>query len=153
MSQPLSQQSTQAIIGIVFGIVMFILTLIALSQGYMRKCRNTGAVVTPGQPCAITSDMNVTTLEDGTYHHPAQGHRVISCRPLNAWVLQKLTAISPSYLLPHTKQWSKTFPNNRKRLKHILPPTSLVTRVLDPCWPNPERLFHHRSHPHHHLKQ
>ncbi|KAK0507755.1 hypothetical protein JMJ35_009644 [Cladonia borealis] len=77
MSQSLSQQSTQAIIGIAFGIVMFVLTLITLWQGYRQKCRSTGAMLTPGQPYAITSDANVAELEDGTYHRPTRGHRAI----------------------------------------------------------------------------
>lgn len=90
MSQSLSQQSTQAIIGIVFGIVMFILTMIALWQGYRRKCRSAGAILTIGQPSVMTSDVNMTTLEGGTYYGPTRGHRVIFCRPFNACVSQKL---------------------------------------------------------------
>ena len=133
MSQSLSQQSTQAIIGIVFGIVMFILTIVTLWQGYRQKCRSSGAVLTPGEPYAVTSDINLTALEEGTYHRPTRGNRVTFCKLLNAWVLQELIADSPSHLLPHTKQWSKPFPNNRKRLEHILQPKSHVTRALSNC--------------------
>ena len=133
MSQSLSQQSTQAIIGIVFGIVMFILAIITLWQGYRQKCRTAGAVLTTRQPYAITSDVNVTTLEDGTYHRPTRGHRIILCRPLDAWVLHKLTADSFDHLLPHIKQWNKTFPNDRIQLKHTFQPTSIVTRVFEYC--------------------
>ncbi len=133
MSQSLSQESTQAIIGIVFGIVMFILAMITLWQGYRHRCRSAGVISTTGQPSAVTSEVNVTTLEDGTYHCPTRGHRVILGRPLNALVLQKLTADSLSQLLPHIKQWSKTFPNDRIQLKHTFLPTSLVTRVFEYC--------------------
>ena len=131
MSQSLSQQSTQAIIGIVFGIVMFVLTLITLWQGYRQKRRSTGAMLTPGQPYAITSDANVAELEDGTYHRPSRGHRVVLCRPLNAWGLHKLTADSFDHLFPHIKQWDKTSPDDRIQSKHIFPPTRIVTRIFE----------------------
>ena len=153
MSQSLSQQSTQAIIGIVFGIVMFILTIVTLWQGYRQKCRSTGAVITPGEPYAVTSDINLTAVEEGTYHRPTRSNRVILCKLWNAWFSQMLTADSLSHLLPHTKQWSKTFPNNRKQLEHTFQPKSLVTQVLNYCEPSPKRLLHHRSNPHHHLEQ
>ena len=153
MSQSLSQQSTQAIIGIVFGIVMFILTMITLWQGYRQRCRSAGAILTTGPPYAITSDVNVTTLEHGNYHRPTRGHRVILCRPLDAWVLHKLTADSFNDLLPHIKQWSKTILNDRIQLKHTFPPTSIVTRVFECYEPNPERILHHRPHLRHHAKQ
>ena len=133
MSQPLSQQSTQAIIGIVFGIVMFILTIITLWQGYRQKCRSAGAIFTTGQPYAITTDVNVTTIEDGTHHRPTRCHRVILRRPLDTWVLHKLTADSFNHLLPHIKQWSKAFPNDRIQLKHTFPPTSIVTQAFEYC--------------------
>ena len=77
MSQSLSQQSTQAIIRIVFGIVMCILAVLALRQGYRHKCRSAAAISTAGQPSAVTSEANMATVEDGTYHRPSQGHRLI----------------------------------------------------------------------------
>ena len=133
MSQSLSQQSTQAIIGIVFGIVMFILTMITLWQGYKQKCRSTRATPTRGQPYAITSDVNLNTLEEGTYHRPPRGHRAILCRPLNAWVLHKLTANSLHHLLPRIKQWSKTLSRDRIQLGHPFAPASIGTRVFEYC--------------------
>lgn len=133
MSQSLSQQSTQAIIGIVFGIVMFILTMITLWQGYRQRYRSARALLTTRQPSAVTSDANLPTLEEGTYHHPTRGHRVILCRSLNAWVLHKLTANSLNHLLPHIKQWSKTFSRDRIQLKHPFAPASISTRVFEYC--------------------
>ena len=133
MPQSLSQQSTQAIMGIVFGIVMFILTMITLWQGYRQKCRRTGAILTTGQPYAITSDINVTTLEDEIYQRPTRGHRVISCGPLNAWNLHKLTADSIDHFLSHIKHWRKAFPSDRIQLKYTFPPTSVVIRVSEYC--------------------
>ena len=86
MSQSLSQQSTQAIIGIVFGIVMCILAVLALLQGYRHKYRRAAAIPTAGQPSAVTSEANIATVEDGTYHRPIQGHRVILRWSMSAWV-------------------------------------------------------------------
>ena len=84
MSQSLSQQSTQAIVGIVFGIVMFILTMITLWQGYRQRYRSARAHLTTRQPFSVTSDANLTTLEEGTCQRPTRGHRVILCGSLNA---------------------------------------------------------------------
>ena len=84
MSRSISQQSTQAIIGIVFGIVMCILAVITLLQGYRHKCRRAVAVSTNGQPSAVTSNVNFATVEDGTYHRSIRGYRVILRRSLSA---------------------------------------------------------------------
>lgn len=118
MSQSLSLQSTQAIIGIVFGIVMCILAVIALLQGYRHKCRSAVANSTAGQPSQLSSDVNIATVEDGTYDRPIRGHRVILRRFLSAWVLHKLTADSLGQFLSHVKQWSKTFPKDGIQLKY-----------------------------------
>ena len=84
MPQSLSQESTQAIIGIVFGIVMFFLAMITLWQGYRHKCRSAGAMSTIGQPSAVSPDVNEATIEDGTYRRSTRGHSVILCRSLSA---------------------------------------------------------------------
>ena len=133
MSQSISQQSTQAIIGIVFGIVMCILAVITLLQGYRHKCRRAVAIPTNEQPSTVLSDTNIATVEDGTYHRPIRGYRVILRRSLCAWVLHKLTVDSLDQLLPHIKQRSKTFFNDRIRLKHTFPSNSIVTRAFEYC--------------------
>ena len=133
MSQSISQQSTQAIIGIVFGIVMCVLAVITLLQGYRHKCRSAAAISTAGQPSAVTSDVNIATVEDGTNHRPIQGHQVVLRRSMSAWVLHKLTADSLNQFLPHIKQRSKHSSTDRIPLKHTLPPTSIVTRVFKYC--------------------
>ena len=131
MSRSLSQQSTQAIVGIVFGIVMCILAVIALLQGYRHKYRRAVAISTTGQPSADTSDLNIATIENGTYYRPIRGRRVIIRRSMSAWVLHKLTADRLNKLLPHIKQRSKTFSNDRIPLKHAFPPPPIVTRVFE----------------------
>ena len=121
MSQSLSQESTQAIIAIVFGIVMFILAMITLWQGYRQKRRSAGAITT-GQPSAVTSHVNEATVEDRIYRRSTRGHSVVLCRSLSASAFHKLTADSLNHLLPSIEQWSK-FSNDRIQLKHPLPPT------------------------------
>ena len=59
MSQPLSQQSTQAIIRITFGIVMFLLVMITLWQGYKLECRRGEANFSPSKDCTATLPVGI----------------------------------------------------------------------------------------------
>ena len=88
MSQPLSQQSTQAIIGITFGIVMFFLAIITFWQGYKYKCRRGEANFAPSKDCAATLPVGIVIIEDAditaSRHRPTRGNNVMFCKYINA---------------------------------------------------------------------
>ena len=95
MSQPLSRQSTQAIIGIAFGIVMFLLATITFWQGHKYKRRCGEANFTASENCAPTLPVRIVTIEDAditaSHHRPTRGESVILCRYLKARNLYELT--------------------------------------------------------------
>ena len=101
MAQPMSQQSTQAIVAIVFGIVMFFLTVMTLCQGYRDKCRHMKAIFASGKAGASDSYLDEANIEDGistaVQHRPNQSNSVIICQCLIACGLSKLTNSSESH--------------------------------------------------------
>ena len=98
MSQPLSRQSTQAIIGITFGIVMFLLAIITSWQGYKHKRRCGEANYAAWKNCVATLPVGTVAIEDAditaSRHRPTRGNSVILCGYLNACDLHKLTQIA-----------------------------------------------------------
>ena len=95
MSQPLSQQSTQAIIGIAFGIVMFFLAIITFWQGHKYKRRCGEANFAASENCGPTLPVRIVTIEDtdttATHHRPTRVESVILCRYVKARNLHELT--------------------------------------------------------------
>ena len=83
MPQPLSRQSTQAIIGIVFGIAMFLLAVITFWQGCKHKRRRCDANFAASKSCAATLPVGIVTIEDtditASRHRPTRGNSVILC--------------------------------------------------------------------------
>ena len=98
MSQQLSRQSTQAIIGIAFGIVMFLLAIVTSWQGYKHKRRCGEANFAAWKTCVATLPVGIVAIEDAditaSRHRPTQGNSVILCEYLNTCDLHKLTQIA-----------------------------------------------------------
>lgn len=74
MSQPLSQQSTQAIIRITIGIVMFLLAIITFWQSYKLECRRGEANFSPSKDCTATLPADIEDTDiTASHHRPTRG--------------------------------------------------------------------------------
>ena len=83
MSQPLSRQSTQAIIGIAFGIAMFLLAIITFWQGCKHKRRCGDANFAASKNCEAPLPVGIVTIENAditaSRRQPTRGSSVFLC--------------------------------------------------------------------------